>query len=54
MLKKDKRGFYVANSFEQLAELYKSINENQQQEKNIKREEKIRAKEAKKMRKKNS
>jgi hypothetical protein len=53
-LKKDKKGFYVANSFQQLAELYKSINENQQQIPNAKKEQKIRTREAMKQKKQDS
>jgi hypothetical protein len=42
MLKKDKKGFYVLNSFSQLAELYKkeSDDKSKQKEKNVKNEEK--------------
>ena len=53
MLKKDRRGFYVVNSFEKLAEVYKASSESQQ-DKNKKMEQKIRAKEAKKQKKQDS
>lgn len=36
MLKKDKKGFYVLNSFSQLAELYKKESDDKSKQKEIK------------------
>ena len=47
MLRKDKKGFFVINSLEQLTDWYKLTNETQQEKNKIK-EEKIKEKDAKK------